>query len=292
MIHAEVQLLDANVQAQISHILELELKYLQNELKTIITAILLLASTVFMGYIMGEPPFEDRPWRENSTPLWPNDPICFEHCPHGWRDLDTFDQVMMVGFTSITIVLSMMTLCSAMFLNLWGANQALRVKTIAELTKAVDAIRRERILTMRFFFFTVINHQMTAIWMIKLYWHIYAFYTGSFVLCLGYFALYFMYHRTRSLFDRAPPIFSELSKWDASEQDGSASWNDIASSRQSSFASTSSRDSRGMSFNHDRYDSSQLRQQQHLLEQQQQPVAGRARGMPSFGLGRYRRREF
>jgi hypothetical protein len=200
MIAAEVQLLDANVQAQISRILELELKYIQNELKSIITAASLIASTVFFAIIMGEPPYEMR----NGVRV-----------EHGYRDLDLFDQTAMVGMASLTIVLATMTLCSATFLNLWGANEALRTKTTASLTKAVDEMRRERIITMRIFILTVFFYQMTGIWLCKVFWHPYAFYTGCTIFTAGYFAMYYMYRRTRNLFERAPPIFGLTNEWNS-----------------------------------------------------------------------------
>ena len=99
MINAEVQLLDANVQAQISRILELELKYIQNELTTIITASLLLGSTVFSMLIMGEPP-------------WETDGLNPGRREWGWRDLDVFDQSAMIALASLTLVLACCTLCS------------------------------------------------------------------------------------------------------------------------------------------------------------------------------------
>ena len=110
MINAEVQLLDSHVQAQIARILEIELSYLQNELNSIITASSLIGSAVFFALNLAEP-----------------------SASH--QDLSTVYQTIMIGCASFTEVTAMLTLCSAMFLNLWGANDALRTKTVAALTK-------------------------------------------------------------------------------------------------------------------------------------------------------------
>jgi hypothetical protein len=194
MISAEVQLLESNVQANMSVILELELKYLQNELNSIILSVSLLGSTVFFTLVMGEP---------TSTHL----------------DLSLTDQTITVGIASFTLVLAMMTLCSAIFLNLWGANECLRTKNISELTKAVDSMRRERIVTMRIFILTVFFFLQTAIWMTKLYWVPVAFYVGCSILVVGHMALYYLYRRTRGLFVCAPPIFGLANEWNTFQQE-------------------------------------------------------------------------
>jgi hypothetical protein len=182
MINAEVQLLDSHVQAQIARILEIELSYLQNELNSIITASSLIGSAVFFALNLAEP-----------------------SASH--QDLSTVYQTIMIGCASFTEVTAMLTLCSAMFLNLWGANDALRTKTVAALTKAVNSMRCERINTMRLFIITVFGFLVTAVTLSMLYWHRYAFWLSLGIISTGMIGIYFMYRRTQALFSRAPPIF-------------------------------------------------------------------------------------
>ena len=141
MITDETALLAGNTQARIAGILELELRYLQDELNTISTQAALIGTAGFAALCV--------PQKDGFIGGSLDDP-----------DFDSNLQnsviAIYIGFASATCSLSALTVCSALFLNLWGANDALRTKTIESLTLAIASIRSERILTLRIFTIAVV----------------------------------------------------------------------------------------------------------------------------------------
>ena len=196
MIGAEVNLLDSSVQARIARILEIELSYIQNELKTVSTQVAVIATACFFAIMLNEP-------------------------KSSHRSLDPKIQAVMISAASLTIVLSCLTLCSSMFLNMWGANDALRTKTVSMLTDAVSAVRsgfsihfklpfyfaivcrRERISTLRLFTFSVVMFMVTGMLLSWLYWNAAAGILGTLVFTFGLVGVAYIYCRTKRLFKYA-----------------------------------------------------------------------------------------
>jgi hypothetical protein len=116
MIGAEVNLVDATAQATVARILELELTYIQNELKTVSTQVAVIATASFFALMLNEPPSSHQSLNYNT-------------------------QAVMISAASLTTVFACMTLCTSMFLNMWGANDALRTKNVSMLTDAVSSMR-------------------------------------------------------------------------------------------------------------------------------------------------------
>jgi hypothetical protein len=183
MINAEVQLLDSAVLARIARILEIELTYLQNELNNVSTQAALIGSAAFFCLNMAEP---------YETHISLNDWI----------------QTSLVLSTSGTVVASSLTLCSAMFLNLWGANDALRTKSIPGLIDAVSAIRQERMHTLQLFTITVLLFMFDGVLLTWCYWSPASAYCASTIFSIGIAAIGVMYRRTRKMFINTPPLFA------------------------------------------------------------------------------------
>lgn len=182
MIGAEVNLVDATAQATVARILELELTYIQNELKTVSTQVAVIATASFFALMLNEPPSSHQSLNFNT-------------------------QAVMISAASLTTVFACMTLCSSMFLNMWGANDALRTKNVSMLTDAVSSMRRERILTLRLFTYTLLMFMVTGMCLAWLYFNSSAAFLSTMCFSFGFMGVARMYVRTKSLFKYAPPLF-------------------------------------------------------------------------------------
>ena len=207
-MYASVQDLKANTQARVANILELELTYLQNELNTISTQAALLGGAAFAAICTNQKDsFRDPTSQLNFEEDYQ---FGYEDVYHKYWIKIMLLPVLMNFAASVTVVLSALTVCSAMFLNLWGANDALRTKTISALTKVINSIRTERIQTLRLFTVSVVTFLLTGIFECWLMWSDIGAIIASSVFTIGLFWLYKTYFRIKSLFCHTPPLFERI----------------------------------------------------------------------------------
>jgi hypothetical protein len=210
MITAETILLDSNTQAQIADILEMELSYLKNELSTTSTQAAIIAGTAFgclcvpqldgYGAQRAVGPGGD----PSDQPVIPG--IALDGLRGWWHTLYVGLYIQMA---SLTITLSALTICSAMFLYMWGSNEALRCETIEALRDTVSSVRSERIFTLRLFTLSIGSLLATLCLLAWVNWNEWASLICTFNVIVGLCSMRWMYIRTINKFSHTPVLFGE-----------------------------------------------------------------------------------